>query len=150
MPESSSDRANIGIVLVLGWLAFALLYPLSWTPSTVVVRPGAKGQRTIPLKLPDASPLRLMLERGSRVSLTLPVPQPPTDPSAAAKAQLTAAAPTAVMPASTETVGQVIVQSTVCLGDDRKSNCYAVLSMPVEHVERVMRATQVWVILEQQ
>ena len=148
MPESSSDRANIGIVLVLGWLAFALLYPLSWTPSTVVVRPASKGQRTIPLKLPDASPLRLMLERGSRVALTLPQPAP--DPSVAAKAQLTAAAPTAVMPASTETVEHVIVQSTVCLGDDRKSNCYAVLSMPVEHVEKVMRATQVWVILEQQ
>lgn len=149
MPESSSDRANVGIVLVIGWLAFAFLYPLSWTPSTVVVRP-SKGQRTIPLKLPDASPLRLMLERGSLVTLTLPVPQPPTDPSAAAKGQLTAAAPTAVMPASTETVEHVIVQSTVCLGDDRKSNCYAVLSMPVGQVEKVMRATQVWVILEQQ
>jgi hypothetical protein len=150
MPESSSDRANVGVVLLLGWLAFALLYPLSWTPSTILVRPATRGDRTVPLKLPDAGPLRLMLERGSRITLALPAAPAPADPNAAAKAQLTAAPPTAVMPAATETVERVVVQSTVCLGRDGRSDCYAVLTMQAGQVEKVLRATQVWVILEQQ
>lgn len=91
-----------------------------------------------------------MLERGSRVTLRLPAAgaQDVTKPDL--NAQVSAAPPTAVMPASTDKVEHVYVQSTVCLGSDRRSDCYVVLSLAEEHVEKVMKGPQVWIVLEQQ
>jgi hypothetical protein len=145
MAENSNSSAA-AIALAIAWIAFVLFYPLSWTPSSIVLWGLQKDYRAVPLKLPDSGPLRLMINRGSRVGLSWQK----SSPGAAATSPLEAAPATTTMPAETERLDTVTVIERTCLGRDHQSDCYAVLSIPKDKADAVMRAGRVWVVVEQQ
>lgn len=38
MPKSSDSRNAVGIVVMVGWVLFAVFYPGCWAPSAIIVR----------------------------------------------------------------------------------------------------------------
>ena len=145
MPETTSRNGGaVLIALAVLWLAFVVVYPLSWTPRTVSLTTLPNDRTAVPLKLPDEGPLHLMLNRGSKVTLIYETPGEGRTPGKL----FAAARPTDVMPAATTRLEQVRVLEVTCLGKDRRSQCWAILSLPRDRTESVMQAGPVWVVAE--
>jgi hypothetical protein len=142
---NSSSSGVILLALAILWVAFVLIYPWGWWPSAVSLSGLPRDMSAVPLKLPDDGPLRLMVKRGSKVTLHY---QTPSEGQSNDKT-LQAAGPTTGMPAMTNRLQDVRVLDVTCLGAGR-SDCWAILSLPPDQAETVMRAGPIWVLSESQ
>jgi hypothetical protein len=143
-PMSRSPSSWILPLLTVAWIAVAATYPschrgLSSGPL------GPKESACV-LRLPKLGPLRLLLEKGTVVTLAVSPPggQPP--PSAP---ELQAAEPTLALPAGYSPVTDVRVLDQTCLPEQEQPNCYAVLAVPDSEVGRLMSSSgSVWIWIQ--
>jgi hypothetical protein len=129
MPENNSSSA-IAVVLLLGWIAFAFVYPYSWQPHSLALWPQLKaGERAYVLKLPDG-PLAHILATSSIVTLKIDSAQADVKPAYQS--------------------GATVLGTQCFVREDRGSDCYAVVAVPSGWMTLLDSARSVSVWLERQ
>jgi hypothetical protein len=128
MPENNSS-STMAVALLVGWIVFAIVYPMLWEPHDVALwRLLKPDERAYVLKLPEG-PLAHMLGNGSILTLRIESGQ-------------------GVEPAYQPNVPVLARQ---CLyRQDRGQDCYAIVGVPVDLMRTLDSSTKVSAWFQQQ
>lgn len=148
MSDSSNRSGAIIVGIAIGWILFAIAYPLSWKPSTTVLSRVEDSERAFMLKLPSDPPLASVVREGSKLTIAVEKRQGDSASGATTTAPITVA--TGPLPEMHDLVAGVRVVGMEC---DEKTDgrlCYAIVAVPTAAIERVMQAPRLWLWLERQ